>query len=333
MLLLVEDRDGRAVGRASSIAGWVSGRPAVSLVVGFATIIAVVALGALLAQLRVLDLAGQRMLAEVAFYVATPALMLLTISRVDLDAGLTGNVVASLGSLLMAGGSYAVMARLVWHRAGGDIVIGALASSYVNAGNLGIAVAAYVVGETSVVVPTLLVQLLLVQPLALVYLDRRAGGASGRQGRVVRRLLSNPLTLASAAGVVLAATGWRLPDLVRSPLELLAGLAIPAMLLAYGVALRLSPPVGSSGHNGEVVTATVLKLLVQPALAWLIGVVCGLEGVLLLGVVITAGLPTAQNIFLHATRYRRAEDLARETILVTTLLSLPVALTIAFLLG
>jgi hypothetical protein len=150
---------------------------------------------------------------------------------------------------------------------------------------------------------------------------------------VLRRLLSNPLTVASAAGVVLAVTGWRLPALVLSPLEMLAGLAIPAMLLAYGVAMRLSPPVGSSGHNREVVTATLLKLVVQPALAWLIGVASGLEGVVLLGVVITAGLPTAQNIFLHATRYRRGEDLAREVVLVTTLLSLPVALSIAFLLG
>ena len=42
---------------------------------------------------------------------------------------------------------------------------------------------------------------------------------------------------------------------------------------------------------------------------------------MLLGVVITAALPTAQNIFLHATRYRVGEDVARETILVTTLAS------------
>jgi predicted permease len=53
----------------------------------------------------------------------------------------------------------------------------------------------------------------------------------------------------------------------------------------------------------------------------------------LLGVVITAALPTAQNIFLHATRYRVGEDVARETILVTTLASLPAALIVAVLLG
>jgi len=53
----------------------------------------------------------------------------------------------------------------------------------------------------------------------------------------------------------------------------------------------------------------------------------------LLGVVITAALPTAQNIFLHATRYRVGEGVSRETILVTTVCSLPVAVVIALLLA
>ena len=64
----------------------------------------------------------------------------------------------------------------------------------------------------------------------------------------------------------------------------------------------------------------MLKLAVMPVVAWLVGVGAraGRDRVLL-GVVITAALPTAQNIFLHATRYRVGEDVARESILVTTL--------------
>ena len=82
-----------------------------------------------------------------------------------------------------------------------------------------------------------------------------------------------------------------------------------------------------------MLVATVLKLGVMPVVAWAVGSALGLDGRVLLGVVITAALPTAQNIFLHATRYRTGEDVARETILVTTLASLPVALLIAVLLG
>jgi malonate transporter and related proteins len=150
---------------------------------------------------------------------------------------------------------------------------------------------------------------------------------------VLRRLVTNPLAVAALFGLVLALTGWELPTVVRAPLRLLADSAIPLLLLSYGAALRLSPPVGRAGHNAEVLTATAIKLLLMPPVAWLIGIALGLEGTVLLGVVMTAALPTAQNIFLHATRYRTGEDVARETILVTTLCSLPVALLVALLLG
>ena len=227
---------------------------------------------------------------------------------------------------------YVVLARLRWRLATGPLLIGGLSSSYVNAGNLGIAIAAYVVGDITVVVPTLLVQMLVVQPAALIVLDRITGRGEG-VGAAIHRLVTNPLTLSAVVGLVLAATGWRLPAPVAAPLEMLAGAAIPLMLMSYGAALRLSPPLGRAGHNGEVVVATVLKMAVMPVVAWLVGVSLGLDGRVLLGVVITAALPTAQNIFLHATRYRVGEDVARETILITTLASLPAALLVAVLLG
>lgn len=302
------------------------------LLTGFVTILAVIGCGAALAHTGVLDARSQRTLAEVSFFVATPALMLITISEVDIGADTAANVVASATSLLGTAAVYAVVARLAWRAGGAELLIGALTASYVNAGNLGVAVAAYVVGDTAVVVPTLLVQLLLVQPLSLAYLDHRAGRGTGVRS-VVRRVVTNPLTVASVVGLVLALTGARLPDLVDAPVRLLAGLAIPAMLLAYGAALRLSPPVGGAGQRGEVLAATSLKLFLMPVIAWTVATAAGLEGTVLLGVVITAGLPTAQNIFLHATRYRAGETLAREVILLTTLGCLPVTFVIALLLA
>lgn len=303
-----------------------------ALLTGFVTVVVVILCGVALAHAGVLDSRAQRTLSEVSFFVAVPALMVLTISRVEVGSAMVANLVASATSLLVTAGAYALVAGLVWRREAGAVVIGALSSSYVNAGNLGVAVAAYVVGDTGVVVPTLLVQLLLVQPVALVWLDRHTGRQGGA-GRVVRRVVTNPLTIASCLGVVLAVTGWRLPELVESPVRMLAGLAIPAMLLAYGAALRLSPPVGRSGHNREVALATVLKLAGMPAVAAGVALLFGLEGAVLLGVVITAALPTAQNIFLHATRYRVGQGVSRETILVTTVCSLPVAVAIALLLA
>jgi malonate transporter len=235
------------------------------LLTGFLTIATAVGCGVLLAHRTVLDARGQRTLAEIAFYVCTPALMVVTIS------------------------------------------------------------------DTSVVVPTLLVQVLVVQPLALAYLDRRADCAGA--WLPLRRIATSPLTVASVLGVVLAATGQDLPPLVEPPVRLLAGMAIPAMLLSYGAALRLSPPMGRTCHAREVATATGLKLVLMPLVAYGVARIAGLDGATLLGVVLTAALPTAQNIFLHATRYQVGEDIARETILVTTLGSVPVVLGLTVLLA
>ena len=301
------------------------------MVVGFVTILLVIAVGAGLAHRGVLDERAVQTMGEIAFFVATPALMVVTIAGIDLAAA-GSNIVASAVALGLALTTYALVARLRWRLPTGEVVIGSLAASYANVGNLGVAIAAYVVGDVAVVVPTLLLQMMIVQPAALMVLDRARSAGLGL-GAVVRRLVTNPLTVAAVVGVVLATTGWTLHEIVDAPLQLLAGAAIPLMLVSYGAALRLSPPVGRTGHVREVTLAAGLKLIVMPVVAWAVAVSLGLSGPALLGVVLTAALPSAQNIFLHATRYRTGRDVARETILVTTLAALPLAMVLAWVLG
>ena len=59
----------------------------------------------------------------------------------------------------------------------------------------------------------------------------------------------------------------------------------------------------------------------------------GLVGHDLLAVTVIAALPTAQNVFTLAMRYERGVILARDTIFVATLLSVPVILGITWLLA
>lgn len=300
---------------------------------GFATIAAVIALGALLAQLRVLDLSAQHLLSRLAFFVASPALMVVTLSKADVHAVLSANLAASFAGVVVVVVVYVLLARLVWRRGMGDTTIGALASAYVNAGNLGIPVASYVLGDAAFVAPTLLLQLLVLQPLALGFLDADSRGRTSIW-QLVSRPFKNPLTVGSLIGLLLALTGWQLPLAVHDPLALVANMAVPSMLIAYGIALRLGPGLGAAGSAAELATTSLLKLLVQPAVAYLVAsLVLGVDGHALLAIVVTSALPTAQNIFVHATRYDRATVLARDTILITTIGSVPVILLVAFLLG
>jgi predicted permease len=61
--------------------------------------------------------------------------------------------------------------------------------------------------------------------------------------------------------------------------------------------------------------------------------VFGLEGHDLFGVVVLAALPTAQNVFNYAQRYERGVIIARDTVLLTTVLCVPVLFVVALLLA
>ena len=165
-------------------------------------------------------------------------------------------------------------------------------------------------------------------------LDTDARDGASRWWVLASRPLRNPLTVGSLLGVLLSLTGWTLPGVLSAPLDLLGNMAVPSMLLAYGIALRLGPGLGKAGSVSELVTTSGLKLVAQPVVAWFVAsTLLGVHGHALLALVVTSALPTAQNIFVHATRYERATVLARDTILITTIGAVPVILALTWLLG
>jgi len=304
------------------------------VVEGFATIGVVIGLGMLLAQLGVLDVAAQRMLTRLSFFVASPALMVTVLGRADVAHVLSRSLVATASAVLVCAVLYLLAARLVWHKPVADTVIGTMSAVYVNAGNLGLPIAAYVLGDAALVAPTLLMQLLVLQPVALAALDHAVSGRGFSVGRALSRPFTNPLTVGSLVGLLLAVTGAHLPRAVEDPLVLIGGMAVPSMLLAYGISLRLGPRPGHGTSTAEIGYITGLKLVVQPVAAYVAGrAFLHLDDRALFAVTVLAALPTAQNIFVHATRYGRAEVLARDSIFVTTLLSVPAIAAVAALLA
>jgi malonate transporter and related proteins len=304
------------------------------VVLGFATIVAVIGVGALVAHLGVVDLGAQQVLSRIAFFVASPALLLTTVAEADTHGVLSRSLVATAVGVVVPAATYIGVAWSRWRRSVGERVIGALASSYVNAGNLGLPVAAYVLGDAALVAPTLLMQLLVLQPVALAVLDADVRGHRPTVRQVLVRPFTNPLTIGTLIGLLLSVTGWTLPPIVLDPIELIGAMAVPGMLLAYGIALRLGPGFGGEVPAAELALTSALKLGVQPLVAFAVAhLALGLSGPALLAVVVCSSLPTAQNVFVHATRYDRSPTLARDTILVTTVGAVPLITLVVWLLG
>ncbi|MFT4286312.1 AEC family transporter [Nocardioides sp.] len=300
---------------------------------GFATISILIGVGILLAHVGLVDAGGQRTLAVITFYVASPALLVTMLSGSNVHELFSRNLIATGGAVVVSGALAALAAR-ARRLALGEAVISVYAASYVNAANLGIPIAVYVLGDASLVVPTLLLQLVVLQPVGLTLLDAAVAHERLTVRAALSRPVRNPMTIGSVLGLVMALTGFELPTVVADPLALLGGMAVPGMLLAYGISLRLGPLPGRGAPAAQLGTAVGLKMVLQPLAAYLIGrYLLGMTGDPLLAVTVLSALPTAQNIFVTAVRYDRGVLLARDAVFVSTILALPVVLVISALLA
>ena len=303
------------------------------VVSGILIVSAVIAVGYLAARFRILGPEVQGALTRTAFYLTNPALLYTVVAGSDIRAALGTDAPLALLSAAAVGLLYWLLSFLFFRRPAAETAVGAMASSYANANNIGIPVSLYAVGTAQHVAPVLLVQLLVLAPFYLTLLGI-FGGARVSWKKVLLQPLSNPMIIASALGVVVALTGWQEPDLLQKPIDMLAGGAVPMVLLAFGLSLAGRAPLQKDDGRTETLVATFLKIAGMPVIVWLLGrFIFGLEGQHLLASVIMAALPTAQNVFLFASPYGRGMTVARDVILCTTILCVGALLVVAWAAG
>jgi malonate transporter and related proteins len=324
------------------------------LIAAFGPIWILTAVGYLTRRRRLLADNMAEVLGQFVFHLAIPADLFLTLSRTSLS-GLAGRPLAAfaVSTMTLMGAGWFASGR--WFgRKPGERAIWSMAAGYVNSANLGIPIAMQVLGSASFVIEVLLLQTLVVTPIVLTVLDRH-DDATGRIRfrRIATLPLRNPVILASALGVIASETGFRPPSVLLDPLTLLGAAAVPTALIALGASLYHPPartrtvdspepvsaapvpaaPAPAEPALTELAVISVLKLAVQPAVALAAGFALDLPHAGLVAVVVCAGLPTAQNAFIYAQRYRAADDLASRSIMVTTTASMATLIIIAALLG
>jgi hypothetical protein len=303
------------------------------VVSGILIVSAVIAIGYLAARFRILGPEVQGALTRTAFHITNPALLYTVVAGSDIRAALTTDAPLALLSAAAVGLLYWLLSFLFFRRPAAETAVGAMASSYANANNIGIPVSLYAVGTAQHVAPVLLVQLLVLAPFYLTLLGVSSGARISWR-KVLLQPLTNPMIIASALGVVVALTGWQEPDLLQKPLDMLAGGAVPMVLLAFGLSLAGRAPLQKDDGRTETLVATFLKIAGMPVVVWLLGrFLFGLEGQHLLASVLMAALPTAQNVFLFASPYGRGMTVARDVILCTTILCVGALLVVAWAAG
>lgn len=308
------------------------------VVAGFTAIFVVIAVGYLLGRLGTLGSQGQFVLGRLVFFVATPALLFTTLASSDLSVIFSPTLAVASATAFAVGALYVVVAKIWLNRPLPELTIGALSASYVNSANLGIPIAVFVLGDATFVAPLLLFQIVVYSPIALTILDLTAlRGADAEKLSLIDTVTApfkNPIVLAGAAGLIVALIGWVPPRPLMQPFELIGATSVPGALLAFGLSLYgVRVLEKGSSLRRDVALASTLKIVVQPVLAYLMAhFLLGIDGHQLFAIVVVSTLPTAQNVFIYASRYRRGMVLARDSAFVTTLASIPaIALVTALL--
>ncbi|WP_436534093.1 AEC family transporter [Actinoplanes sp. HUAS TT8] len=266
---------------------------------------------------------AETVLARVVWLVLNPCLLFTGVAAADVSVLFSEPLLVSAGAALICFGLYPLLAR----RGG---VVGSLAAGYVNANYIGIPIATYVLGDAALVIPIIMLQLLIITPVALTLLELGSTGRTSLRSTLVVPL-RNPMIVATLLGAVVALTGLRLPAPVLDPLVTVGHAAVPMVLLAFGMSLSGRRVLAPGPDRIPTIVAVGLKTIGMPLIAFLLAISLRLPHTEVYAVTVLAGLPTAQNVYLYGQRFDTGLVLARDAIFLTTSVCVPVLLSVTFL--
>ncbi len=134
------------------------------------------------------------------------------------------------------------------------------------------------------------------------------------------RLVTNPLILSCAAGLVVMALGWKIPPPIRQTLVLVGSMTTPLALLGVGAVLTFAT-LRAYARNASV--AALIKTVAAPLLGLLVATRLGVSGAELRMALIFLACPTAVASYVMAQQLGSDDGLAGNIVVVSTLFSLP----------
>ena len=284
-------------------------------------VFALILAGTVAGRFGLLDAPVTNALNRFVVSLALPALLFDVTAHAPLSQVLDWGFVAAFGGGIL--GTLLVMAPTFRRQSLTIRALRGLNATYANVGFMGIPLCAMAFGPASLgpvviaVIITASVQFAGV--IALIEIDRHGGSGQGVARKVVPRLIRNPLLVVPLLGLLVDGLGLAVPVPIGAFIKLLGQAASPCALVATGLFIAAHR---SDFRLGPVTLLVALKLLVQPALAWIVaGPILHLAPLPAAVAVLLSALPTGTGPFILAESYDIDRGPAAATILLTTVLS------------
>ncbi len=257
-------------------------------------------------------------LIRIVFYLLGPALVFRAIYVSEISIGSAISI--GLFVVLLQGTMFGV-SRLMGYIRGWDEqtqASGTLVLTFGNCGNYGLPVLLFAFGDQGFALGIVFVLISIMMQATL-----GIGVASWHNGVPwylgIAKILKAPYLYAFLLAMLLRTASVDLPLSIFRAVDLLATAAIPGQLLMLGVQLSRVRP---HHFGGDSILLSAIKLTIPPLLGWGITSLLGVDGVLQSVLILEAGMPSAVNALILATKYRRNTELAATTVFVSTILSL-----------
>lgn len=262
-----------------------------------------VAVGAVVARARLIDLAGARALSAYVFWVAFPALLIHSLSAMPppdgrLAQGLLAYAAAATAPLFVA----LLAGRMLgWSR---EARTGAaMASVGGNTAFLGAPLAVSLFGPAAAAPAAALVAVDFTLIMTLATATLRGGGAEGGVLKAMGKTFQNPVVVAALVGTAMALMRMTAVEPVDKALGLLAATASPVGLVALGLVVGLEAGRPAREDAGPVTLAVAFKLLLTPTLVWLAVGLTDAEPLFRTTATLLAACPTAVSVFIQTRTY------------------------------
>ena len=257
-----------------------------------------------------------RSLSQVTFYIFSPALVFGLLVQTDIQ----GEDILRMMAFAVV--NIAIVAGISWAASRGLRLEPRLAAAFVlsatfmNAGNYGLSVNSFAFGQLGLAWASLYF-------VASAMMTNSAGVYVARAGRAtplnaLKGLARVPAMYAIPLALIVRTQGISLPPAIWRPIELLGAAAVPCMLLILGMQISVA---GFPAQKGLLAICVGLRLILSPAVAWLISPSFGLEGVSFQAGILEAAMPTAVLSSIIAIEFDAEPGFVTGAILATTLLS------------
>ena len=225
----------------------------------------IILLGYLFTRAGVFAKVEMRVFGKFVLNLALPALLFKTLAQRSIGEILNASYLAAylLGSLTVIGAGF-LWARRVGRRDALASTFQAMGMACSNSGYVGYPIllltAAPIAGVSLAL--NLIVENTVVIPLLLFMAEHSRGGAGQWRvvGRALKRLATNPLVIGLAAGLLVSAPGWKLPEPLLRTADMLASSTSSIALFVIGGTLVGLPLRGLGRQVSAVVVGKLIGL-------------------------------------------------------------------------